>query len=96
MMADKHVTVLEALHDGIPLYGQDLFAGWRREFERWMALGLRRTNCTWSLPPVLRSKETALVGSDYVEWHRQWQDTLDAEQVFDEVFGPAGDFAMRS
>ena len=26
--------------------------------------------------------------ADYVEWHRQWQETLDPAQFFDQVFGP--------
>lgn len=55
MMAEKHVTVLEALRDGIPLYGQALFAHWRSMFETWLSLGLRRTNCTWVIPPMLRT-----------------------------------------
>lgn len=25
--------------------------------------------------------------ADYVEWHRQWQETLDPTQFFDQVFG---------
>jgi len=25
---------------------------------------------------------------DYVEWHRQWQASLDPQRFFDEVFGP--------
>ena len=87
-MIEKPVTVLEALNDGIPLHGQELFAEWRREFERWLALGLRRTDCTWSLPPALRPDESLAATGDYVEWHRRWQALLDAEQVFDEVFGP--------
>lgn len=27
--------------------------------------------------------------ADYVQWRRQWQDSLDPEQFFDEVFEPA-------
>jgi hypothetical protein len=53
MMAEKHVTVLEALKDGIPLQGQELFARWRGMFEDWLGLGLRRTDCTWVVPAIL-------------------------------------------
>ena len=56
MMADKHVTVLEALKDGKALHGQGLFAQWRRQFQHWQDLGLRRTACTWVIPPALRSE----------------------------------------
>jgi predicted nucleotidyltransferase len=52
MMAGKHVTVLEALQDGRALHGQRLFARWRRQFRRWQSQGLRRTDCTWVIPPV--------------------------------------------
>lgn len=55
MMKDKHVTVLEALNDGIPLHGKDLFAQWRSEFEHWQTLGLRQMPACWILPPVLQS-----------------------------------------
>lgn len=54
MMREKHVTVLEALHDGIPLYGYNVFAQWRTEFEHWQALGLRQIPACWILPPVLQ------------------------------------------
>jgi predicted nucleotidyltransferase len=54
MLADKHVTVLEAMQDGEALYGQPLFARWRRQFRHWQALGLRRSTCTWVIPPALR------------------------------------------
>jgi hypothetical protein len=56
MLAEKHVTALDALQDGIPLHGEELFARWRRTFERWQALGLRRTDCAWIIPPALRAK----------------------------------------
>lgn len=51
MMADKHVTVLEALRDGKALHGQRLFTQWRQQFRHWQDLGLRRTNCSWVIPP---------------------------------------------
>jgi hypothetical protein len=56
MLVDKHVTVLEALRDGRVLHGQELFARWRRQFQRWQDMGLRRTECTWVIPPALRSE----------------------------------------
>ena len=56
MMADKHVTVLEALRDGKPLHGQEAFAQWRWQFQHWLDLGLRRTDCTWVIPPALRGE----------------------------------------
>ena len=54
MLADKHVTVLKALRDGKALYGERLFARWHRHFRRWQAQGLRRTACSWVIPPALR------------------------------------------
>lgn len=54
MLDTKHVTVLEALNDGIALYGHDLFDQWRAEFKRWLLLGLRRTHAAWVLPPELQ------------------------------------------
>lgn len=60
MLTDKHVTVLEALRDGKALHGQELFAQWRRQFQYWLDLGLRRTDCTWVIPPALRGETTEL------------------------------------
>ncbi|RIK35208.1 MAG: hypothetical protein DCC55_31025 [Chloroflexi bacterium] len=51
MMARKHLTVLEALSDGRPLHGRPLFARWRRQFQHWREQGLRRTGCSWVVPP---------------------------------------------
>jgi hypothetical protein len=59
MMATKHVTALEALNDGIALYGHDMFLRWRREFERWLTLGLRRANSVWKLPVELRAEDVS-------------------------------------
>lgn len=56
MIVDKHVTVLEALRDGKALHGQALFAQWRQQFQHWQNLGLRRTDCTWVIPPALRGE----------------------------------------
>lgn len=54
MLTDKHVTALEALHDGFPLHGKRLFRQWRREFDRWLALGLQRTESSWKVPKALQ------------------------------------------
>ena len=54
MLAAKHVTALESLQDGQPLYGKRLFRQWRREFERWLGLGLQRTNTSWKVPKSLQ------------------------------------------
>lgn len=54
MMAAKHVTALEALNDGIPLYGEALFAKWRGRFEGWLALGLQRSDFFWRIPSALQ------------------------------------------
>ena len=64
MMAEKHVTVLEALKDGISLHGQELFARWRGMFEDWLRLGLRRTDCSWVVPSELQS-ETRIVAQSH-------------------------------
>jgi predicted nucleotidyltransferase len=60
MMATKRVTALEALRDGRALHGQRLFARWRRQFRRWEGLGLRRTECSWVVPPALLPNENGV------------------------------------
>ncbi|MCB0157502.1 MAG: nucleotidyltransferase domain-containing protein [Caldilineaceae bacterium] len=50
MMAQQHLTVLEALHDGQALYGESLFKQWRRRFHEWEEQGLQRTGCSWVVP----------------------------------------------
>ena len=57
MLSEQHVTVLESLHDGIPLHGQALFKRWRRQFKRWEQHGLCRDTCAWVLPPVCSKME---------------------------------------
>jgi predicted nucleotidyltransferase len=54
MLSEKHVTTLEALQDGIPLYGKTLFAGWRRQFRSWLKMGMRRVEGAWIISPVQR------------------------------------------
>ena len=60
MMATKHVTALEALRDGKALHGQRLFARRRWQFRRWEGLGLRRTECSWVIPPALLPRENGV------------------------------------
>jgi len=59
MITEKHVTVLEALKDGIPLHGEELFARWRAMFEDWLSLGLHRTKSSWVLPATLLDAQPA-------------------------------------
>jgi hypothetical protein len=42
MMLKFHLTVLEALHWGIPLHGEELFIKWQTRLERAKAVGLAR------------------------------------------------------
>ena len=58
MLANRHVTALEALNDGIPLWGEGIFERWRARFERWRKLGLRREESVWKIPHVLKSPAT--------------------------------------
>ena len=53
MMEDFHLTVLEALQWGIPLYGQPLFEQWQQRFAYWKTFGLQRTGTSWSIPVAL-------------------------------------------
>jgi|GEM_PF-754094 len=61
MVTVRHVTILEALNDGVALYGQRLFGRWRRQFERWQQLGLRRERCAWILPSDLKMAARSMV-----------------------------------
>jgi predicted nucleotidyltransferase len=54
MMRNFHLTVLEALHWGIPLYGEELFRQWQTRFEAAKAAGLQRERSSWYVPPKLR------------------------------------------
>ena len=56
MMEQLHLTVLEALHWGIPLHGQSLFEKWQTKLEKWKSIGLRRDTMSWSIPPVLQQQ----------------------------------------
>ncbi|RIK39330.1 MAG: hypothetical protein DCC55_18410 [Chloroflexi bacterium] len=54
MMEQLHLTALEALHWGVPLWGEALFAQWKQRLEEWKARGLQREATSWSVPPTLR------------------------------------------
>ncbi|MFQ5813618.1 MAG: nucleotidyltransferase domain-containing protein [Anaerolineae bacterium] len=54
MLERLHLTVLEALHWGIPLHGQALFKTWKTRLEEWKSIGLRRKTTSWSIPPALQ------------------------------------------
>ena len=49
MLTQRHVTALDAMEFGVPLYGKRYFNRLRKEFETMKAHGLRRTDCTWTL-----------------------------------------------
>lgn len=53
MRRQFHLTALETMEWGIPLYGEALFAAWKAEFERWKTMGLRRRDAGWSTPALL-------------------------------------------
>lgn len=56
MLAQGHVTALDAVADGIPLQGQEYFGQLREIFQDMVRQGLRRSSCTWVLPlPVSSS-----------------------------------------
>jgi hypothetical protein len=50
MLRRGHVTALDALADGVPVYGEDYFAALRGIFEDMVRLGLHRSTCSWVLP----------------------------------------------
>ncbi len=56
MMDQLHLTVLESLHWGMPLYGQGLFEQWKAKLEEWKSLGLRREEVSWSVPQALQQQ----------------------------------------
>jgi len=49
MLKNRHVTALDALYFGVPLYGSTYFRGLRRIFDQMVMQGLRRTKCTWTM-----------------------------------------------
>ena len=50
MLRQGHVTALDAVSDGVPLYGDTYFQGLRDILEGMVRRGLRRTSCSWVLP----------------------------------------------
>ncbi len=56
MMDKYHLTVLEALHWGIPLHGEALFSHWKSIFTQWQSSGLRREERSWVIPQAIHSQ----------------------------------------
>ena len=52
MLQRGHVTALDAVADGISLFGSDYFRQLKVIFEEMVRGGLHRTNCAWVLPGV--------------------------------------------
>jgi predicted nucleotidyltransferase len=50
MLQRGHVTALEALADGVPVYGDRYFSGLKDIFQDMVRRGLRRSTCSWVLP----------------------------------------------
>jgi len=50
MLQRGHVTALDALADGVPVYGDRYFGRLREVFQDMVRLGLRRSTCSWVLP----------------------------------------------
>ncbi len=53
MMKSFHLTVLESLEWGLPLYGEALFDQWKARLEAWKRAGLKRGKWGWDASPVL-------------------------------------------
>ncbi len=54
MIEKLHLTTLEALHWGVPLLGETLFAQWKQKLDGWKAIGLQRGATSWSVPRQLQ------------------------------------------
>lgn len=50
MLKRGHVTALEALADGVPVYGHHYFSGFKEMFQDMVRRGLHRSTCSWVLP----------------------------------------------
>jgi predicted nucleotidyltransferase len=50
MLQRGHVTALDALADGAPLFGADYFGRLRELFQNMVQRGLHRSTCSWVLP----------------------------------------------
>jgi len=59
MMDNLHLTTLEALEWGVPLYGETWFQKWRRQLNALKQQGLKRGERSWSAPPELRQSKVA-------------------------------------
>ena len=49
MLAECHLTALEAMENGIPLYGETYFAHLRRTFDNMKSRGLQRDHTAWHI-----------------------------------------------
>lgn len=54
MLNNWHLTPLEAIYWGIPLYGQKLFSQWQNQLRSWQKAGLRREANSWVIPATLQ------------------------------------------
>ncbi len=59
MIGGCHLTALEALEWGEPLYGEALFREWRSWLDDLKRRGLKRGEESWTLPPDLLSQKAA-------------------------------------
>ena len=55
MMNRLHLTVLEALHWGIPLHGGEMFSQWKSIFTQWQSIGLCREESSWVIPQAIHA-----------------------------------------
>jgi predicted nucleotidyltransferase len=55
MLGQGRVTALDAVADGVPLYGSSYFGQLREVFEEMVQHGLHRSICTWVLPRPVSS-----------------------------------------
>ena len=53
MLDQFHVTALDALYQGRPLYGEEYFARLHQKLEQLLAQGLRRSAIAWTVPSPL-------------------------------------------
>ncbi|MHA1210617.1 MAG: nucleotidyltransferase domain-containing protein [Candidatus Freyarchaeota archaeon] len=50
MFQRGNVTALDAIYEGIPLYGEEYFKKYGKKLRELFDKGLERTTCTWKLP----------------------------------------------
>ncbi|MEM2146943.1 MAG: nucleotidyltransferase domain-containing protein [Candidatus Jordarchaeaceae archaeon] len=50
MFQQGNVTALDAIYEGIPLYGEEYFEKYAKRLKELFERGLERTSCTWKLP----------------------------------------------